>query len=80
MEKVLLGPLQVNPFKVIVGVTVNKAVIGVLPGLSAAKDGIFPVPLFGVNPMVAGVDQANCVPATGELKLTAAVLVFVHTV
>ena len=80
MEKVVFGPLQVNPFNVTVGVTVNKAVIGVLPGLSAVKDGIFPVPLFGVNPIFVGVDHANCVPATGELKLIAAVLVLVHTV
>lgn len=80
MVNVELGPLQVVPFNVMVGVTVNRALIGLTPLFTATNAGMLPVPFGGVNPMEAFVVQEYVVPATGELNVIAEVLVLVHTV
>ena len=60
-----------QPFAV--GVTVMVAISGAVPEFVAVKDGVFPVPL-AANP-IDGVlfVHSKVVPATGLLKVTAAV-------
>lgn len=78
--KLLVGPLQLIPPLVNVGVIVIVAVTGVDPVLIAVNDGIVLVPL-AANPMLVLLFvQLYTVPATGPVIVTAVVAVPLHTV
>lgn len=72
-------PKQVVPPSVNAGVTVMVATSGVVPGFCAANEGMSPVPL-AAKPM-AGVllVQLNTVPAGVPVKVTAVVLLSLHS-
>ena len=55
---VLAVPIQLAVPFVKVGVTVIVAKIGVVPVFIAVNEGILPVPISGVNPMLVLNDQA----------------------
>lgn len=80
MVNVVLGPEQVIPPLVKVGVIVIVAVTGVLPALKAVNDGMVLVPL-AANPIDGLLFvQLYTVPATGPAMVTAVVFVPLHTV
>ena len=56
--KVSVGPVQLTPFSVNVGVTVKVAVTGEVPVLTPAKDGISPVPKSAKPILVVSFVQA----------------------
>ena len=78
--KLLVGPLQLMPPLVNVGVIVIVAVCGVVPVLIATNDGIVAVPLAASPMLVLLFVQLYTVPATGPVIVTAAVAVALHTV
>ena len=81
MVNVLGVPIQfVAPF-VKVGVTVIVATIGVVLVFTAVNEGIFPVPVKGVRPILVSKDQAYDVvpPVFVVLKFTAVVAVLLQT-
>lgn len=55
--KLTTDPVQVNPPDVKLGVTVNGAVMGVVPLLTAVNAGMVLVPDVGVSPIVPVVFQ-----------------------
>lgn len=73
MVKLIVGPVQVTPPAVNVGVTVTVATTGALVALMAVKLAILPVPA-AARPMDGVLlVQLNTVPATGPVKVTATV-------
>jgi len=76
---VLLGPLQLIPPLVNVGVTVMVAVTGVLVALTAVNDGIVLLPDAPKPMLVLLLVQLYTVPATGPAIVTAAVADPAHT-
>lgn len=79
MVKVLAVPVQVVPPLVKVGVTVMVAVTAALVLLVARNGAILPVPLAPRPIVVLLFVQLYTVPATLPVKLTAAVLLLLHT-